>query len=247
MPCTGVALASVVLKSKATLATRGWRSFGSKVMRTIAETPQHERYLMVAERISPNAWRSVCESVRDYVAKTSGSNTDSALDAMRLIDSKLPPTTHPFAVLFSYADIPADTIWNLAFDPTNQSSIQSTTAVLQFGVFWQRIAQPALEHGHHQIALIDFPNGVPSLLDSLPIDANRQSYDYVGLCDSNDLRAIHTQREAVAEQSREPEHSITRQLNSKPSVRARLRQALCCQPVIHESRNLSADGGIRSA
>ena len=31
----------------------------------------------------------------------------------------------------------------------------------------------------------------------------------------------------TAQQSREPEHSFTRHLKSKPSVRARLRQALC--------------------
>ncbi len=183
-------------------------------MRTIAETPQHERYLMVAERVSSDAWRSVCESVRDHVVKASSTNTDAVADAMRIIDSKLSPTSHPFLVLLSYADIPADTAWNVAFDPTNRSSVEPTTAVLQFGVFWQRIAQTALEHGHHQIAVIDFPTGVPPLLASLPIDANRQSYDYIGLCDSKDLRAIQSQHENVAEQRREPEHSITRQLKS---------------------------------
>jgi hypothetical protein len=40
-----------------------------------------------------------------------------------------------------------------------------------------------------------------------------------------DLR--HYTRRDVTEQCREPEHAITRQLKSKPSVRAQLRQALC--------------------
>ena len=169
-------------------------------MRTIAETPQYERYLMVAERVSRNSWQSVCESVRQHVAHAS-TKCGSVADAMRLIDSKLPPTSHPFVVLFAYAHIPAETAWNVVFDPTNWSSAEPTTAVLKFGVFGQRIVQTALEHGHHQIAVIDFPNGVPAFLDSLPIDAHRQSYDYIGLCHSKDLRAIHDQHEDVAEQS----------------------------------------------
>ena len=181
-------------------------------MRAISETPQHDRYLMVAERISLKAWRSVCERVRHHVANAP--DPDSVKDALSLIDSDLPPTSFPFVVLFSYADIPVDTKWNIAFDPTKPSSIESTTAVFKFGVFWERIAQPSLEHGHHQIAVIDFPDGVPALLHSLPIDANPQTYEYIGLCDAVDLQAIQTRHESVAEQSREPEHSITRQRKS---------------------------------
>lgn len=165
-------------------------------MRTIDETPRRERYLMVAERVSSDVWRSVCEGVHHHLAKT---NTGCVADMMRLIDSKLSPTSHPFVVLFSYADIPAGTAWNIAFDPTNRSSVEPTTAVLQFAIVWQRTAQTALEHGHHQIAMIDFPNGVPALLASLPIDANQQTYSYIGLCDSRDLRAIQAQNENVAE------------------------------------------------
>lgn len=167
---------------------------------------------MVAERISANAWRSICESVRDHVAKTSG--RDAFTDPLQLIEPNLPPTSFAFVVLSSYADIPADTKWNIAFDPTKPSSIEPTTAVLQFGVLWQRMALPSLEHGHHQVAVIDFPDGVPTLLQSLPIDANRQTYDYIGLCDATDLRAIQARHEIVAEQSREPEHSNTRRLKS---------------------------------
>lgn len=177
-------------------------------MRTIIETQQHDRYLKVAERISPNSWRSVCKSVRDHSATASAPN--SVKHALSLIDSNLPPTSFPFVVLFSYADIPANTTWNIAFDPTRPSSIEATNAVFRFGVFWQRIAQPSLEHGHHQIAVIDFPDGIPKLLQSLPIDANRQTYDYIGLCDAEDLRAIQTRHDLVAEQGRQPEHAIRR-------------------------------------
>jgi hypothetical protein len=168
-------------------------------MRTLPETPQYDRYLMVAERLSATAWRNVCESVRGNVTKDSDQKFGN--NAVTLIDSHLPPTSFPFVVLFAYADIPADTEWNIAFDPTTPSAVESTTAVLRFGVFWQRIAQPSLEHGHHQIAVIDFPNGVPTLLLSLPIDANRQTYDYIGLCDAKDLVAIQTRHESMAEQS----------------------------------------------
>ncbi|MCC9603382.1 hypothetical protein LOC67_22765 [Stieleria sp. JC731] len=170
-------------------------------MRTIADTPPNERYLMVAERVSREAWADICQNVRDYVTTNPDSDHRNYSDAdiLRLIDAPIPPSSYPFVVLFAYADIPADTKWNVAFDPVNDLPIESTIAVLQFGVFWRRIAAPSLEHGHHQIAVIDFPDGLPSVITSLPIDANRQSYDHVVLCDAQDVDAIQYQREIVAE------------------------------------------------
>jgi hypothetical protein len=170
-------------------------------MRTIADTPPNERYLMVAERVSREAWAGICQNVRDYVTSNLDGDHSNYSDAyiLRLIDAPIPQSSYPFVVLFAYADIPADTKWNVAFDPANDLAIESTNAVLQFGVFWGRIATSALEHGHHQIAVIDFPNGLPSVIASLPIDANSQSYDHVVLCDAQDVDAIQNRREIVAE------------------------------------------------
>lgn len=143
-------------------------------MRSIADTPAHERYLMVAERISPGAWEEVCQQVRNYLAsatvrekkKISGAEI---AEMFRLIDTPLPPTSHPFVVLFAYADIPKGTEWNVVFDPLNPSQAEATNAVFHFSVILQRIACPAMDHNFHQLAVIDFPNGVPDLLASLPL------------------------------------------------------------------------------
>ena len=169
-------------------------------MRTIAETPKHERYLMVAERISPAAWTTLCQSVRDYLANNPDRNRSTCSDAdmLRFIDTPLKQTSHPFVVLFAYADVPANTKWNVAFDPSNDSPIEITNAALCFGVFWKRIAIPTLSHGHHQVAVIDFPDGLPAVIASLPIDADRQSSDHVRLCSAEDLDAIRSQHEIVA-------------------------------------------------
>ncbi|MEO0531974.1 MAG: hypothetical protein AAF266_15585 [Planctomycetota bacterium] len=170
--------------------------------RTIADTEQRDRYLMVAERLSIGRWATSCDRVRSHTASLPASKRCSRffVNSLRLIDEELPPTCIPFVVLFAYADIPAGTEWDAVFDPLNAEADESTRATLKFGIFWERAATTDLAHGHHQIAVIDFPNGVPSLLDSLPVDADRLDYDYIGLCRSEDLGAI---RKCHAEQEQE--------------------------------------------
>ena len=161
-------------------------------MRSIAEAPKHDRYLMVAERMSEDAWNLACRDVREFISqKPSEDSADQTQqETLRLINSDLATTYHPFVILFCYADIPAETRWNIVFDPNDLSSHESTNAIFRFGVFWRRIAQCRLEHGHHQIAVIDFPDGMPSLFDTLPVDANCQDYEHIRLCHSDDLNAI---------------------------------------------------------
>lgn len=147
---------------------------------------------MVAERLSLKTWSELCESVREQVDSTDTEVDDKSLvaETLRLLNEPLPPTSFPFVILFSYADIPAGTTWDTAFDPLNASCFEPTQAVFRFGVFWQRIAQPKLEHGHHQVAVIEFPNGLPPLLDAIPVDASPHTYDYIGLCNFNDLPSV---------------------------------------------------------
>ena len=166
-------------------------------MRSITDTPPHTRYLMMAERISLPAWTTLCQKVRDYVEANPNQGIYSDAEMLRLINTPLPQTTFPFVVLFAYADIPAGTQWNAAYDPSNDSQIESTNAILRFGVFWSRVAIPELSHGHHQVAVIDFPDGIPSVLETLPVDPNRENCDPVRLCNTEDIEAIRAGREVA--------------------------------------------------
>lgn len=156
---------------------------------------------MVAERLSPAAWDKECQRVRNYVSELPRNPVNRQLGAERLafIDQALPVTSHPFVILFCYADIPAGTSWGLAFDPKTPLPPEETHAVFQFGLFGRTLAVSNLEHGHHQLAVIDFPHGLPPLLQSLPVDANRQNYDHIALCCADDFREILSHRK-IADQ-----------------------------------------------
>jgi hypothetical protein len=117
---------------------------------------------------------------------------------LALIAKPLPATHHAFVVIHCYADIPAHTLWDTAFDPSLTDCNETTNATFHFGVFWRRVVRPKLEHGHHQLAVIAFPDGLPLLLASLPVDPVNQVTDYIGLCASEDLLAIRRQLENAA-------------------------------------------------
>jgi hypothetical protein len=168
-------------------------------MRAIGDTPNDQRFLMVTHRLSPARWENECRAVRDWL--TNPPDTISKSDADEMLASiaePLPKTHHAFVVFHCYADIPARTRWDTAFDPSVADRHESTIATLQFGVFWRRAVLSALEHGHHQIAVLKFPDGLPDLLDSLPVDPDNEVSDYAGLCASDDLPAIRRQLDNVS-------------------------------------------------
>jgi hypothetical protein len=162
-------------------------------MRTIEDTPHDQRYLMVTHRLSNGAWERVCNAVRQWLASHPDtiSETQSA-QMLATIATPLPTAYHAFLIIHCYADVPAHSQWNTVFDPSSTEQ-QDTNATLHFGVFWRRAVLSTLEHGHHQIAVLEFPDGLPDLLASLPTDPDNEVSQYIGLCKSNDLLAIRRQ------------------------------------------------------
>lgn len=168
-------------------------------MRTIDDTPAAQRFLMVVHRLSPNSWSKECDSVTNWLATDPDSITATEHSEMlQIIRRPLQPTEEAFVIYGSYADIPEDTKWDIAFDPNDPSIHESTVAILRFGVVWRRLASRSLSHGWSQAAVIDFPNGIPRLIESLPVDPETVPSVHTGLCASQDFPEIQDKQTVVA-------------------------------------------------
>ncbi len=157
---------------------------------------------MVAWRLSRAAWERECESVREWLASSPAKISKAESDEMlSKIAEPLKPTDYPFVIIHCYADIPAKTRWDTVFSPNDINRIETTNATFQFGIFLSRYVVKSLDHGHHQIALLAFPDRLPALLETLPVDQAGEFTGYVGLCASDDLAEI---RHALAHTTQSP-------------------------------------------
>ncbi|WP_372725642.1 hypothetical protein [Novipirellula sp.] len=109
-----------------------------------------------------------------------------------LISVPLRPTMLPLVVLHAYADVESGTHWNCVFDPRHPASHEPTNAILAYCVIWHRIVAQSLSDGHHQIAVVDFPDGTPEMIAGLDEDAQREDVGYIGLCDHTSIDSITT-------------------------------------------------------
>jgi hypothetical protein len=158
-------------------------------MLDIKDLPACARYLVIAARRSENCWKQECAAVRNWLATSPAVLSEDNVDAMlRTINSTLPLDAHPVAVCHCYADVPAGTQYDVVFDHNNPATNESTSAEVLFGVAFDQYVDTTLSHGHHQTAVLRFPNGMPSLLDRLPWDAI--SSDYLCLCAAADFADI---------------------------------------------------------
>lgn len=155
----------------------------------IQDLPASARFLTIAARRSASGWKQECAAVGNWLATKPAALSQQDLDAMRrILDVPLPPDAHPVAVLHCYADVPAGTRYDIVFDRHDLDTSASTSAEVLFGVAFDQYVEPTLSHGHHQTAVLRFPNGMPSLLERLPWDAI--SSDYLCLCAAADFAEI---------------------------------------------------------
>lgn len=155
----------------------------------IDDLPASARFLTIAARRSEKDWKQECAAVRTWLATKPAALSPGKLDAMRrILDVPLPSDAHPVAVLHCYADVPAGTRYDIVFDRHDPDTSESTSAEVLFGVAFDQYVEPTLSHGHHQTAVLRFPNGLPSLFERLPWDAI--SSDYLCLCAAADFAEI---------------------------------------------------------
>jgi hypothetical protein len=160
-------------------------------MQTIEATPADQRFLKAAGRLSASAWNNECQSVRAWLASSHGLLSDDERDEMLgIVTGPLVATEIPLAIVHCYAEVPEGTKWDVVFDPNDLNICQSTMAILRYGIVWHRAVSRTLAHGWHQVAVVDFPIGLPALLDTLPTDDFERASRYVGFCSADDFPDI---------------------------------------------------------
>jgi hypothetical protein len=78
------------------------------------------------------------------------------------------------------------------FDLANPTNGSITSAKLRFSILKRSLPMQGLEHGHHHLVVFEFPEGVPELLSSLPLDLfdGGLSRSKIGMCDASTWKTI---------------------------------------------------------
>lgn len=154
------------------------------------------RYLMLAANLSCKTFEQ--EKVRAIQWSTRnrsklGVENFRALD--QLAHCRLDNMTAALVVVHCYADISIGRRYTRLFDLNDYKTNTTTEAALQFGIFWGQMPIEDLQHGHHQLAIFKFPQGIPPLLASLP--TNPEAGQKLGLCDATDWPSISQNQSRV--------------------------------------------------
>jgi len=92
---------------------------------------------------------------------------------------------------YAYADLPLGKRFEFAFPNGDPEAAEPTSATVL--AVTQQFAKPfdSIPHGWKTICLIDFPNGIPGVIERLPaIESWGQSRALAGLCTRETLDAI---------------------------------------------------------
>ena len=153
--------------------------------------PQH-RYLAISNRIDELEWRSI---VVKFLKNETGNFSDERPEQMRqTISVPLTPTQASVVVIGCYADIPPNYQRGVVFDLKSPNDVEPTRAILNCGVYYNRLLTNELGHEHHAVAVLDFPEGIPKLVGGLPTtdEAAGRIIGRIGLCTEADHSYVST-------------------------------------------------------
>lgn len=156
-------------------------------MRTENQVAVGSRYLMLATRMSPQRFEIEKSAALDWCSAHSdrlGASNEAALADLRTFE--LGENSCAFILHSCYADIPAGRSYNAVFKLADAKIGGHTLARLRFAIFRRCLPMQSLEDGHHHLAVFDFPEGIPQLVLSLPVDLfdGGISHPTLGLCDA---------------------------------------------------------------
>jgi hypothetical protein len=156
-------------------------------LRSEEATPAEERQLKIRYRLSTARFLVEREAALNWSAENGSKLEGPYLSAYKELQAFSPSENYRALIVeHCYADIPSGRKYDVIFDERHPLSATPCTAIFRLGIFWRRLPILSLEHGHHQIALFHFPAGVPTLIDSLPLDTDLDdSNSGIILCDSN--------------------------------------------------------------
>jgi hypothetical protein len=127
-----------------------------------SDTPIEQRYLWFDGKLSPKALKAIRAG----------------------LPGDIPPRSVILFVGFSYASLPIGKCFDVVF-PKERPAL-GVKCRSRIHAVTQQMAEPFdhVPHGWKTICVVEFPDGVPSLIDSLPsIDAWYENRDRVCVCD----------------------------------------------------------------
>ena len=140
-------------------------------MRSENDTPIDQRYLTIAGTLSKERFNREKQSAIKFCTEFPDRLSESNKEALEMLATfSLSENYRAFIIMSCYADIPPFRSYGKIFKITDHSIHISTTAILQFGIFWHKLPILSLEHGHHQVAIFNFPDDVPPIIETLPIN-----------------------------------------------------------------------------
>lgn len=165
-------------------------------MRAEVDVPVEQRYLQLYTRVSPCRFERERDVAVDWCSEHQARLSDADKQALKDLGTLDLSSSHgryqAFIQVHCYADIPPGRIYDTVFELTNPDSCCSTIARLHTAIFWRRLPVNRLEHAHHHLVVFEFPNGVPYLMECLPVDLfdGGATSTKLGLCDEMTLQAM---------------------------------------------------------
>lgn len=157
-------------------------------MREENQVAIEHRFLAVVTRFSSQRFELERVAALEWCAAHDDRLTSPnriALEALR--DCSLSKRTLALLLYGCYADIPANRQFGAVFDLASPHIGARTNARLRFAVFNRRLPVLSLDHGHHFLAIFDFSDGAPDLVDALPVDSldGGVTKPSIGMCDED--------------------------------------------------------------
>jgi hypothetical protein len=162
-----------------------------------SQCPPEHRYVMIIGRYSPAATAKALAAVRAYYDRerhrfdtSAASTTEAFLGFAESFEGVVLQTC------YCHADVAPGRVYDMALDLQRPDRFELTRAVAQYNVIWGQVASAGLVDGWHQAAYFEFPDGVPELVASLPVD-DFGSEPLLGVCDSDNWELIAQELDAL--------------------------------------------------
>ena len=155
--------------------------------------PVEQRYLSLSAQLTEQYFIREKDAAIAWCLENTQRLDASNLAALDTLQSLRPgPKLIALWVVSCFADIPKDRSYTAAFRVQKEYDVEETCAILRLGIFWHRLPIEGLEHGHHQIAILEFPDGVPTVLRNLPRFDGVQptAFPTFGMCDMENWSKI---------------------------------------------------------
>jgi len=130
--------------------------------------------------------------IKDRRLVVEGMASSQTLERVRAgLPAVLPQTVRCLLVSYSYADLPLGKSFQFVLPSRTPTEFARTLAVIH--AVTQQLGKPfdSIPHGWKTICAVDFPHGVPDLIERLPIVGTwGESQDAVALCCQDTIDAL---------------------------------------------------------